>query len=326
MPRVYRIIEGFFREDPPEEIRKMFTHWFFLSAAQERKEETLRSLWDRIQVTSDSSTERSFRKVERRLGFPTYKKIRFSLPPWRKVAVILLIPLLSLGMSWLYIHNRPAEEPVLAECFVPDGETRNITLPDHSEVKVNSGSTLFYPVEFKGKIRTIYLSGEAKFTVSPDKKKPFIVKTNDMSVEALGTVFNISSYPSEEKTIASLAEGKIKVEIHSSHESFILAPQEQIVYDRKTGQSERKRARMDYVLAWEKGQMVFQGAFLYSVVNEIERHYKVKVYLNSNDLSNERLTVKFLHNETLEEVLYTLQQIVAGFKYKIDGDKVYIHK
>ena len=82
---------------------------------------------------------------------------------------------------------------------------------------------------------------------------------------------------------------------------------------------------MDYVLAWEKGQMIFQSASLYSVLKEIERHYQVTVCLNSKDLSDERLTVKFVHDEGIEDVLYTLQQIVAGFKYKIDGDKVYIY-
>ena len=124
---------------------------------------------------------------------------------------------------------------------------------------------------------------------------------------------------------ASLAEGKIKVDIRSSHETFILDPDEQVVFDKNTGVSERKRARMDYVLAWEKGQMIFQSASLYSVIKEIERHYGVQVYLNARDLNDEKLTVKFLHNETLEEVLYTLKQIVAGFKYKIEGDKVYIY-
>lgn len=325
MSKVHQIIEYFFKKDHPEEVRKSFTHWFFSSSQEEEKEETLRLLWDDLRVTPDSSTEQSFQVVEKRLGFPERRKIYFSFRKWGQVAAVILIPLLSVWMSWYYVHNRLAEEMALVECFVPDGETRTIVLPDHSEVTVNSGSTLFYPVEFKGKIRDIYLSGEAKFTVTPNKKKPFIVKTNDMSVEALGTVFNISSYPAGEKTIASLSEGKIRVEINSNHESFILDPQEQVVYDRKTGQSERKRVRMDYVLAWEKGLMVFQSASLYSVINEIERHYGVKVYLNSRDLSDEKLTVKFLHNETLEEVLYTLQQIVAKFKYKIDGDKVYIY-
>lgn len=324
MSKIYQIIESFFKKDHPEYLRKNFTRWFFSSPSEE-KENALLLLWDELQIKSDSSTEQSFTEVERRLGFHDRKRIRFSYRKWGQVAALFLVPLFSAWMSWLYVQNHSAEELTLVECFVPDGETRTIMLPDHSEVTVNSGSTLFYPVEFNGNIRDIYLSGEAKFSVAPDKKKPFIVKTSDMSVEALGTVFNISSYPDGEKTTASLSEGKIRVEIKSSHESFVLDPREQIVYDRKTGQSERKSARMDYVLAWEKGQMVFQSASLYSVISEIERRYKVTVYLNSRDLSDEKLTVKFLHNETLEEVLYTLQQIVAGFKYKIDGDKVYIY-
>lgn len=324
MSKIYQIIESFFKKDHPEEIRRSFTRWFFSSSAKE-KEDVLHHLWEDIQIEPDSSTEKSFREIEKRLGFSERKRIHFSFRKWGQVAAVLLVPLLSVWISWQYVRNHTVEELALVECFVPSGETRTIVLPDQSEVTVNSGSTLFYPATFKGKIRSIYLSGEAKFTVSPDKKKPFIVKTNDMSVEALGTVFNVSSYPDNDKTIASLSEGKIRVDINTSHESFILDPQEQIVYDRNTGLSKRRKARLDYVLAWEKGQMVFQSASLYSVINEIERRYKVTVYLNSRDLSDERLTVKFLHNETLEEVLYTLKQIVTGFEYKIDGDKVYIY-
>lgn len=325
MSKVHQIIESFFKKDHPENIRKNFTRWFFSPFSSKEKEDTLHLLWDDIQIQPDVSTEQSFREVERRLGFPEQRSIRFSLRKYGQVAAFFLVPLLSVWMSWQYVHNRPADELVLIECFVPDGETRTVVLPDRSEVIVNSGSSLFYPVEFKGKVRDIYLSGEAKFTVFPDKKKPFIVKTNDISVEALGTVFNVSSYPDSEKITSSLVEGKIKVEIKSSRENFILSPQEQIAYDPKTGQTERKKVRMDYILAWEKGQMVFQSASLYSVIKEIERHYKVTIYLNSRDLSDERLTVKFLHNETIEEVLHTLKQIVAGFKYKIDGDKIYIY-
>lgn len=324
MSKVYQIIENFFKKDHPEEIRKSFARWFF-SFSSEEKDEALCRIWDDIQIKGDRSVEQSFDEVERRLGFPQRRRIHFSFRKWGQAAAVILIPLLSVWFSWQYVQNHRVEEVAWVECFVPAGEIRTVILPDHSEVMVNSGSSLFYPAEFKGKNRNIYLSGEAKFSVSPDKKKPFIVKTQDMSVEALGTVFNISSYPDDKKTAASLVEGKIKVNINSGQESFILNPEEQIVYDRETGRSEHKHVRLDYVLAWEKGQMVFQSASLYTVVNEIERNYGVTVYLNSRGLSEERLTVKFLHNETLEEVLYTLQQIMTGFKYKIEGDKVYIY-
>lgn len=324
MSKVYQIVERFFKKDYPEEVRKNFARWFFTSPSK-GKEDALRQLWDDLWINSDGSTRKSFREMERRLGFPEEKKIYFSFWKWGQVAAVFLIPLLSICFSWLYVHHRPAEELVLVECFVPDGEIRTVILPDRSLVTINSGSTLFYPAEFRGEIRDIYLSGEAKFMVSPDKKKPFIVKTSDMSVEALGTVFNVSSYPDGEKTMASLLEGKIRVDVKSSRETFVLDPDEQVVFDRKTGQSERKQVRMDYVLAWEKGQMVFQSASLYSVLKEVERHYQVDIFLNSRDLSDENLTVKFIHNESVEEVLHTLQQIIAGFKYKVDGDKVYIY-
>lgn len=325
MIKIHQIIERFFKDDHPEDIRKNFVHWFFSPFSSKDKEEALHRLWDDLQIKSTSSAEQSLLEVERRLGFPQRKRIHFSFHKYGQMAALFLVPLLSAWMSWVYVQNRPAEELALIECFVPDGETRTVVLPDHSEVTINSGSSLFYPVDFKGNVRDVYLSGEARFSVFSDKKKPFIVKTNEMSIEALGTVFNVSSYPAGDKTIASLAEGKIRVDIKSSQESFILDPDEQIVYDRKTGKSERRGVRIDYVLAWEKGQMVFQSASLYSVISAIERHYKVTIYLNSRDLSDEKLTVKFLHNETLDEVLYTLQQIVARFKYKIDGDKVYIY-
>ena len=324
MSKVYQIIESFFKKDHPEEIRKGFTHWFFSSSRKE-KDEALFRIWEELEIHSDASTESSFKHVERRLGFPVRKRLSFSLQKWGQIAAVLLIPLLSVWFSWKYVQNYTQEEIEWVECFVAAGEIRSVVLPDKSEVLLNSGSSLLYPAEFKGKIRNIYLSGEAKFSVFSDKKKPFIVKTHDMAVEALGTVFNVSSYPEAETTVASLVEGKLKVDINSSQESYILNPEEQVIYDRETGKSEHKHTRLDYVLAWEKGQMVFQSVSLYTVINEIERKYGVTVYLNSKGLKDERLTVKFLHDETLEEVFYTLQQIIAGLRYKIDGDKVYIY-
>lgn len=325
MSKIREIIESFFKQEQSEEVSKRFLSWFFHPSAMKEKEEVLDHLWEELEAKADLSTEKSFREIERRLGFTKQKTIQASLLRWAQIAAILIVPLLSVGLAGWYVQKQEPEELLIVECFVPDGETREVILPDQSVVTVNSGSSLFYPREFKGKVRDIYLSGEAKFSVQPDKEKPFIVKTNDMNVEALGTVFNVSSYPDSENTTATLAEGKIKVDLKSGNDSFILSPEEQIVYNRKTGRSVLRKTRVDYVLAWEKGQMVFQGASLYSVIKEIERHYNVKVYLNTKDLSEERLTVKFLYNESLEDVLHALQQIVAGFKYKIDGNKVYIY-
>lgn len=325
MSNIYKIIELFFKQSVPEEVQKKFFFWLKTPHASHEKEETMSHIWGELHIEADQSTKNSYKQVEEKLGFATRKKVQTLFIRFARIAAIFIIPFLSVFSAWWFVQNQPAPELTLVEYFVPNGEMREIILPDSSKVTINSGSTLFYPTGLKGKNREIYLSGEAKFTVAPDKKRPFIVKTNDLQVEALGTVFNLFSYPDNLYTIATLAEGKIKVNIHSTNESYILEPNEQIRFDKKTGNSLRLEVRMDYVLAWEKGQMVFQKASLYEIVKEIERRYDVTIYLNSKAWDNEKITVKFLHDETLDEILSVLKHIIMGFNYEIKGDKIYVY-
>ncbi|MDR0430255.1 MAG: FecR domain-containing protein [Tannerellaceae bacterium] len=323
MSKIDKIIQLYFAQSPAEDIRKRFFLWLKAPYASSEKERVINHIWNNLSVEAGHTTENSYKQVEKQLGFVTRKKVRLLYIRLARIAAIFLIPLLSVFFAWWFIQNQEPEL-VLVEHFVPSGETREIILPDNSIATINSGSTLFYPAGFKGKNREIYLNGEAKFNVAPDKKKPFIVKTNDMNIEALGTVFNISSYSDNLYTTATLAKGKIKVDIKSTNESFILEPYEQIRFDKKAGSSLRQKARLDYVLAWEKRQMVFQRASLYEIVKEIERRYDVTVYLNSKAWDHEIITVKFLHDETLEETLSVLKHIIIGFNYEIKEDKIYV--
>jgi len=325
MSKIYKIITLFFKQSPSEDIRKKFFLWLKAPYATSEKEKVINNIWNDLYIEADHTTENSYKQVEERLGFATRKKMGLLYIRLARIAAIFLIPLLSVLSAWWFVQNQQAPELVLVEHFVPNGEMREIMLPDSSIVTINSGSTLFYPAGLKGKNREIYLNGEAKFNVAQDKKKPFIVKTNDMNIEALGTVFNISSYSDNLYTTATLAKGKIKVDIRSTNESFILEPNEQIRFDKKTGSSLRLKARMDYVMAWEKGQMVFQRASLYEIVKEIERRYDVTIYLNSKAWDNEVITVKFLYDETLEETLSVLKHIIMGFNYEIKGEKIYVY-
>ena len=72
---------------------------------------------------------------------------------------------------------------------------RSLTLPDGTKVQLNSQSTLLYPQEFTGKDRSVFLIGEANFKVKPDKKHPFIVKSNDFQVTALETASSVPPHP-----------------------------------------------------------------------------------------------------------------------------------
>jgi ferric-dicitrate binding protein FerR (iron transport regulator) len=325
MSKVKQIIEQYFERQHPEEIRQSFFFWMRSPVSAKTKEDVLYQLWNELDIPSNLSTEKSYKELEKRLHFTRQTSKRVLYAKLTRIAAIFLIPLLSILSVWFYINNRQPQQIDLIECYVPNGEIREIELPDQSRVVINSGSCLFYQKEFKGKTREIYLSGEAKFIVSPDKNKPFIVKTNDLFIEALGTVFNVSSFPDNPHTTATLIEGLISVDIRSTDEHFMLDPGKQVLYDKTTGYSTYQQARLDYVLAWEKGQLVFQSASLNAIIKELERRYNVSFYLNDTGLEEERLTVKFMHDETLNEILHTLQQIITGFDFNMKGDKIYIY-
>lgn len=86
-----------------------------------------------------------------------------------RIAAVLIIPILSVTAPYLYIRNYYSE-PEMIQCFVAEGDTQELTLPDGSKVNINSGSLLLYPKEFKGDTRSIYLVGEGNFSVKKIKR------------------------------------------------------------------------------------------------------------------------------------------------------------
>ena len=84
------------------------------------------------------------------------------------------------------------------------------TLPDGSEVWINSKSTLSFSDDFGKSERRVSLSGEAYFTVVRDENKPFIVSVNNRDVRVLGTEFNVKAYKGEDLQKISLVKGSVK--------------------------------------------------------------------------------------------------------------------
>ena len=91
------------------------------------------------------------------------------------------------------------------------GNQYQIVLSDGSRVWLNSGSSLRYPVTFKGDSRTVHLAGEAYFEVATrpmrnGDRQPFRVITADQSIEVLGTEFNVNSYEDEEAVVTTFSD------------------------------------------------------------------------------------------------------------------------
>ena len=135
----------------------------------------------------------------------------------------------------------------------------SVSLPDGTKVQMGPGSRLTYPARFSGKTREITLDGQAFFDVAKNREKPFIVHTEDMSVEALGTAFELFSYNMENKMEAILLNGKIKVSVENKEtnqmKEYFVSPDEKILVDRQTGKITKQIVDADKYTAWRKQKM-----------------------------------------------------------------------
>lgn len=188
---------------------------------------------------------------------------------------------------------------------------QSVSLPDGTKVQMGPGSRLTYPASFSGKTREITLNGQAFFDVAKNRKKPFIVHTEDMSVEALGTAFELFSYDIENKIEAILLNGKIRVNIKNKEtnkiKQFLISPDEKILMDRRSGKITKQIVDADKYTAWRKQKMLsFENEKLSVIIPRLEQWYGRKI-MCQNDLADKyRFTFK-VRDESLDRILYMIK-------------------
>ncbi len=132
----------------------------------------------------ETPLEKSFKDLEAKLEAKKSLKIISLYKKW----VFSIAASLVLFISLNYFFN--ANTTDYKTSF---GEQKTVALLDGSDVVLNANSIIsFNPKQWKNK-RIVYLQGEAFFKVKKDKK-PFEVKTQNGTIQVLGTRFNVTSY------------------------------------------------------------------------------------------------------------------------------------
>ncbi|MEJ1965673.1 MAG: FecR domain-containing protein [Gammaproteobacteria bacterium] len=91
---------------------------------------------------------------------------------------------------------------------VGHGEQQRVALSDGSNIVVNTDSEV--KVRYDEHARTVALSrGEAFFEVAKDAARPFIVRTADLEVRAVGTKFSVRRTESDTQVVVT--EGRVRI-------------------------------------------------------------------------------------------------------------------
>ncbi|MCH7658972.1 MAG: DUF4974 domain-containing protein [Bacteroidetes bacterium] len=219
-----KLIRKFLEKKCTPEERELILNWFTGIRYERKLKHIISEHWDEIELESsdyDLDTNRLLDKLHHFIHLDSYKKSR-DLPFYRKayqqlskIAAVLLLPVLVIS-TWYFLTDgrffAKEEKTIYAEIYSPLAARTRFELPDGTTGWLNSGSTLKFPVKFRGKQREVELSGEGFFDVAKDSEKPFVVKTCNIEIKALGTRFNVLSYPDDETCEITLESGKVIIE------------------------------------------------------------------------------------------------------------------
>ena len=190
--------------------------------------------------------------------------------------------------------------------IVPRGCEYRIRLADSTMVILNAESRLTYPTAFTGASREVTLEGEGYFDVTPDKERPFTVKTPSIQVEVLGTSFNVSAYKDENSNEVTLVEGRVNV--HSEAGSNKLSPNQQFTYQLDNHKIKVQTVNIEPYTAWISGTLVFDGTPLEEVAQKLARWYDVEVVFMSEELKGIRFSGRFKKYEELPYILSLIRE------------------
>lgn len=320
---LHRLIAG----TTTEEENRQLMEWFRQCASKEEFFMLFETAWKESpdEMPRDVQ-ERMYRRLSRELDEKKTKTIllrsRFSWKVWPQIAVaciIFVLGLVNYRMNDKQKQLSTQNFTVLAE----KGQRAFITLPDSTKVWLNSDTKISYPADYGLKERNVTLVGEAYFEVAKNPDKRFIVEAKGMQVEALGTSFNVNAYQNDNKIIASLFSGSVRVS-YDRHVA-ILKPHESVKVDLLNRSFSRyKDESMQNIALWRKNEITFDGESLEEITHIMSRLYNTTICIEDESLKKV-CYIGTIRNNNLENFIDIIN-LTTPVVYENKGDTVFLRK
>lgn len=233
-----------------------------------------------------------------------WQKFKSESKPKTKIGWIYgLAAALVVGLLSVFFLMKDDKMPLE---FIANDTAVTRSLSDLSEVTLQANSKIFFEDGFGTEHRQLKLSGKGKFTVTHNEDLPFIIETNGVFIEDLGTVFSVESMPNSDTVYVVVNEGIVRmydengseIIIKTGEKAWYIRSQKTIITDLET-----KVLKFD-----------FKDTRLAEVIDLLEKTYEIDVQLSPESIGECKITTQFFDEEVA--TIITVIAETLGFKYE----------
>lgn len=319
------LLERFFNGATSAEEERTLTEWLRdKSESDPELAEYYRSKWAATNGTMDSQTKaRIHARIRETIDGSApeapapRRRLLGRLLPWAAAACIAVAGF----VGWYNYAQISARQGYLFEIYTEKGQKTNITLPDGTHVWLNSASKLSYDSRYNLRSREVNLVGEGYFEVAKDPERRFRVNTGNYTVEALGTAFNVKSYPGDRTSVTTLFEGKVRIDDGDGF-TTTLDPMEAVAYDTVDGGFTKSGSgRTQFAGLWRNNELIVEsGTTLEKLTELLNREYNIRFVFRSERIKQLRFE-GIIKNNNLQNVLQLIG-LSGEVSYTIEDNTV----
>ncbi|MCT7638140.1 FecR family protein [Aliarcobacter butzleri] len=214
--------------------------------------------------------------------------------------------------------------PNFTQIFVSvDDKILNIVLPDNSIIDLDKKSQI--KISYYDTKRVVDLEdGNAMFSVSKDKAKPFLIKTQNTLIEVLGTKFEVINF--DNKTVVNVLEGVVQVSylsnIFKTQTLAKLEKSQSLILDNEEKAYIQDVINTNEIATWKNDLIKFNKTSLEDASSMFERYSNNKMIFEDEKSSKLKISGKFstLHYDSFLksiEMIYPVKIVKDGNIIKI---------